>query len=190
MLERTSRAKVQLLEIKGEGMTNRKAVSDQIEALTKRAESDQSEITRLRAELTGSKAETAAAIHFLETEMGWENFRVEFGIGKAHVSQSKQNAEMLAAYLKETGHGLKLLAELDRVTGERDALRELAKNCRIQVEEIDAAICGMRTMVDSINRALATPQPSVPAPDLSQPERGDAQEGPKCELLDGTGRAQ
>lgn len=122
------------------------------------------------------------------------------GEATALAEANQKFADLVRAYAED----------LTRMTGERAALRgKLAEVCRFAERTLaepphhngDGA--ALMAICD-----LATPQPSAPAPDLSQPEHGDVPEGSKCSdcppfgwitnttrcaecpLLDGTGRAQ
>ena len=65
-------------------------------------------------------AETAAMIRFLETELAWEDFRGEM-LGS---SESEKNAAKIMAFLKVTGHGLRLLERLEELE-QKQALHKL-----------------------------------------------------------------
>lgn len=71
-------------------------------------------VSALELELRESQAETAAALKFLECELGWEYFRAEFLChdDEKQATNSMQNAQALKNYLSETGHGIRLLKEL------------------------------------------------------------------------------
>jgi hypothetical protein len=68
----------------------------------------------LERQLAEAKAETAAALEFLDTELGWEYFRIEMLCfdDKKKERQSEENARKLKNYLAEKGHGIALLREL------------------------------------------------------------------------------
>lgn len=68
----------------------------------------------LQRALEESKAETAACLQFLETEMGWEYFREEqlYFDNEKKRNASGENARTLKNYLAEKGHGISLLREL------------------------------------------------------------------------------
>ena len=63
-------------------------------------------------------AEAAACIGFLETELGWEDFRAEGFIGRESVTAYTKNCQKLAAFLKDRGnHGVRFLAEFEAILG-------------------------------------------------------------------------
>jgi hypothetical protein len=60
------------------------------------------------------KAEVAACIKFLRSEMEWEYFRAEFKIdSEAKANNSAENARLIRNFLSKSGRGIELLAELD-----------------------------------------------------------------------------
>lgn len=67
--------------------------------------------------LEEAKAEVAACLLFLDTEMEWECFRVEmlYFDNEKKRSSSEENARRLKNYLVEKGHGIKLLRELHKL---------------------------------------------------------------------------
>ena len=71
-------------------------------------------IEELQRALEESKAETAACLEFLQTEMEWEYFREEqlYFDDAEKQSRSMENARRLKNYLVEKGHGIALLREL------------------------------------------------------------------------------
>lgn len=69
-------------------------------------------LIRVQDERDAARAETAACIKFIESELAWEDFRSEGFIGKEAVSSSTQNCHKLAAFLRDMGnHGARLLAD-------------------------------------------------------------------------------
>lgn len=89
---------------------------------------------KTRQELEESKAETAAAIHFLETEMGWEYFRADmlYFDDSTQKTASQQNAQKLKNYLTDKGHGVQLLRDL--AEAKRQALEADASFYECQAE--------------------------------------------------------
>lgn len=73
------------------------------------------DIEQLRKSLDESKAETASAIEFMQTEMGWEYFRNEM-LWKPDETEFKNasanNAKKLRNFLQEKSHGIEMLKRL------------------------------------------------------------------------------
>lgn len=76
-------------------------------------------IKDLRRDLLESRAETAACLRFLSTELSWENFRADTLYFKEADTErrnaSESNALRLKEYLQQRGHGIKLLARLEEL---------------------------------------------------------------------------
>lgn len=79
----------------------------------------------IETELEEAKAEVAACLEFLDTELGWEYFREEmlYFDNEEQRSASMRNAQKLKNFLAEKGHGIRLLRELRE-------LRELPKHAQ------------------------------------------------------------
>jgi hypothetical protein len=106
-------------------------------------------VRELEQEREEAKAEVAACMTFLSTELHWEWFRIEMLYSGPNEEEKKRcsedNARMLSNYLKEAGHGIKLLGELSQlqaqlaaVTQERDMQQEQLDG-RMRVFQEDAA---------------------------------------------------
>ena len=77
-------------------------------------------VNELRGELAEAKAEVAACLQFLSCELHWEWFRIEFLYGRPDDEEKKRcsedNARKLSNFLKETRHGISVLATIDTLT--------------------------------------------------------------------------
>lgn len=103
------------------------AKDEKMKWLEERLEAERAFANDLQDQLRESKAETAQCVEFLGTEMGWEYFRTDFVYGPDEPEpkqQSKQNALMIKKYLEESGHGLKFLAEKERLEARARELEE------------------------------------------------------------------
>lgn len=87
-------------------------------------------------ELEESKAETAACIAFLESELDWVNWRADGWLGPAPVPSSQANAQKLAAFLLRTGHGISFLDRHRALQGEWGDLINVVKSGLIDLSEI------------------------------------------------------
>ena len=75
-------------------------------------------LRRIKESGEASTAEAAACIKFLQSELGWNDFRSEGFIGQEAVSASTQNCQRLAAFLKDRGnHGVRFLAAHESILG-------------------------------------------------------------------------
>ena len=93
-----------------------------------REEVQAKEIQRLTKDLACSEAETAACLEYLRNEMSWEYFRAEMnscGIDPEKMTAAERNAAKLHEFLGQGNRGEKVLADIERLTRERD---EVAKN--------------------------------------------------------------
>lgn len=117
----------------------------------------------LRTQLEEAKGEVAACLQFLETELGWDSFRVEmlYASDTKENNSSRNNAQLLKNYLAETGHGIafrkKLAAaerELTQLRTEWAAAQERGKvNAQlIGIEEVDGVLRNVRA--ESAEREL------------------------------------
>jgi hypothetical protein len=101
----------------------------------------QEQVETLTRERDTAKAEVAACLTFLRTELSWEYFRTELFFKPDEEEKRKSsadNARLISNYLKETGHGIAFLkehmdlqAEINRLT-RRKGLDDLA---RAEMEE-------------------------------------------------------
>jgi hypothetical protein len=107
------------------------------------------ELAAALRERNEARAEVAACLSFLNTELDWSYFRSEFLFDKnsAHTNSSTNNASKLREFLAKTGHGSHLaqrLAALERVV-----------ECLRQAGDLPIAIGFCRDWWDARKESLA-----------------------------------
>lgn len=91
-----------------------------------RAERAEAEMERLRQERDEAAAEAAACVAFLQNRLHWEGFWAEGFMGQEPVSAADKNARALSEHLKATGHGKRMLDEIERLRAIVDRLPKTA----------------------------------------------------------------
>lgn len=88
----------------------------------------------IESDLLEAKAEVAACIGFMRSQLDWENWWADGWLNKdaAAVSQARQNANALREFLADKGHGISLLKHFDQkeaeITAQRDRWRKIAED--------------------------------------------------------------
>jgi hypothetical protein len=88
--------------------------------------------------LASAKAEVAACLTFLTTEMMWEYFRVEqlYFEDEKKANSSEENARKLKNYLAEKGHGIAFLREHGELAERNAALEAQLKSAQTEMGEL------------------------------------------------------
>lgn len=108
-------------------------------------------------ELEEAKAEVAACLSFLHTELAWEDFREDMlSSGSEEQSLSRKNFEKLYEFLKQTNHGLKFYRKY----------KELEEEVKDMQSTFD-----LRWKADS--RAIRRWQAAHPGNELTWPDHAD-----------------